>query len=101
MLFWTFHANIKLVENDIYDLSARIIKNPLNSTIFETRDLNSATHRLNSATRQLGDASNFTLKYSSIFRRSVISTWRRVNSTRRRVKNAIMTLMAYHISTAY
>ena len=39
--------------NDIYDPFARIIKNPLKSTIFWTRHLNSATRRLNSATRQI------------------------------------------------
>ena len=39
--------------NDIYDPSARIINNPLNSTIFWTRHLNSATRRFNSATRQI------------------------------------------------
>ena len=62
-----------------------IIENPLNSIIFWTR--------------QLGDASNFTMKYSSIFRRSVISTWRRVHSIPRHVKNAIRTPMAYHTCT--
>ena len=36
-----------------YDPFARIIKNPLKSTIFWTRHLNSATRRLNSATRQI------------------------------------------------
>ena len=55
-----------------------------------------ASSQLGDASAQLRDASNFTLKYSSIFRRSVISTWRRVRSTPRRVKNAIMTPMAYH-----
>ena len=49
---WTRHANFWLVENNIYDPSARIIKNPLNSTIFWTRHLNYATRQLNSATRQ-------------------------------------------------
>ena len=39
--------------NDIYDPSARIINNLLNSTIFWTRHLNSATRPLNSATRQI------------------------------------------------
>ena len=39
--------------NDIYDPSARIIDNLLNSTIFWTRHLNSATRPLNSATRQI------------------------------------------------
>ena len=39
---------------------------------------------------QYGDTLNFTLKYSSTFRRCV-------NSSRLRVKNAIMTPMAYHI----
>ena len=43
MLFWMCHANFRCVEDDIYDPSARIIKNPLNSTIFWTRHLNSAT----------------------------------------------------------
>ena len=33
MLFWTPHANFQVVENDIHGPSARIIKNPLNSTI--------------------------------------------------------------------
>ena len=53
MLFWTGHANFRRVENDIYDPSDRIIKNPLNSTIFWTRHLNSAIRQLNSATRQI------------------------------------------------
>ena len=39
--------------NDIYDPSTRIIKNPLNSTLFWTRQLNSATRLLNLATRPL------------------------------------------------
>ena len=57
----------------VYDPSSRIIKNPLNFTILWICHLNSATRRLNSATRQLivGNASNFTLKYSSIFRQRV------------------------------
>ena len=42
--------------NDIYDPSSRIIKNPLNSTIFWTRHLNSATRRRNSVTRRLNSA---------------------------------------------
>ena len=95
MLFWRRHANFRRVENDIYGPYARVIKNALNSTIFWARQIDSST--------QLRDASNFTLKYSSIFRRSVISTWQRVNSTlrpvhstRRRFKNAIMTAMADH-----
>ena len=37
MLFWTRHANFRCLENYIYDPSARIINNPLNSTIFWTR----------------------------------------------------------------
>ena len=53
MLFWTRHANLRRVENYIYDPSARIIKNPLNSTVFWKRRLNPATRRLNSATRSL------------------------------------------------
>ena len=94
--------------NNIYDTSARIIKNPLNSTLFWTRHLKlgDASTQLRDASTQLGGASNFTLKYSSIFRRSVISTWRRVHSiwrrvhsTPRRVKNAIMTPMAYHLDS--
>ena len=48
--------NFRLVKNDIYDLSARIIKNSLNSTIFWMRHLNSATRRLNPTTRQLNSA---------------------------------------------
>ena len=96
MLFWTRHANFRRVQNDIYDPSTRIIKNPLNSMIFWTGHVNSATCQSRDASTQLGDASNFTLKYNSIFRRSVISSWLRVHSTRRSVKNAIMTPMAYH-----
>ena len=70
MLFWTRHANFRPVENYIYDPSARIFKNPLNFTIFWTRHLNSATRQLNSTkSAQLGNASNFTLKCNSIFRR--------------------------------
>ena len=53
MLFWTRHANFCTRRNDIYDPSARIIKNPLNFTIFWTRRLNSVTRQLNSATRQI------------------------------------------------
>ena len=53
MLFWTRHANIRRGENDIHDPSAKISKNPLNSTIFWTRHLNSVTRRLNSAMRQI------------------------------------------------
>ena len=75
MLFWTPHANFGRVENGIYDPSARITKDPLNSTILWTRHLNSATRQLNSTTRQ-----KFTLKYSSLIRQSVISTWRRVEN---------------------
>ena len=56
MLFWTRHANLRRVENYIYDPSARIIKNPLNSTVFWKRRLNPATRRLNSATRPLNSA---------------------------------------------
>ena len=54
MLYWTRHVNFGRFENDIYDASAIIIKNPLNSIVLTTRQLN--------------DASNFTLKCSSIFR---------------------------------
>ena len=53
MLFWTRHANFQPVENYIYDPSAKIIKNPLNSTTFWTRRFNSATRQLKSATRQI------------------------------------------------
>ena len=85
MLFWTRHANFQRVDSDIYDPSVRIIKNPLISATFWMRQLISATREI------------FTLNYySSTFRRGVISTCRRVNSTRRRIKNAIMTPMAYH-----
>ena len=56
MLFWTRHANFRRVDNDIYDPSARIINNLLNSTILWTRLLNSATRRLNYTTRQLNSA---------------------------------------------
>ena len=38
MLFWTRHANLRRVENYIYDPSARIIKNPLNSTHNSTHE---------------------------------------------------------------
>ena len=49
------HASCKFStrRNDIYDPSARIINNLLNSTIFWTRHINSATRPLNSATRQI------------------------------------------------
>ena len=40
MLFWTRRANLRRVENYIYDPSARIIKNLLNSTVFWKRHLN-------------------------------------------------------------
>ena len=52
MLFWTRHASFRRVEMPFMTPSARIIKNPLKSTIFWTRRLNSATRPLNSATRQ-------------------------------------------------
>ena len=94
MLFWKRHANFRHVENYLYDPTARIIKHPLNSTTF---DLDAST-QLRDTSTQLGDDSNFTLNYSSIFRQNVISTWRLVHSTPRRVKNAIMTPMAYHIT---
>ena len=99
MLIWTRHANFQRFENNIYDPSARIVKNSLNSTIFistqrrvkSTRShikfyieiyLNDTSSQLCDPSTQLCDASNFILKYSSIFRRRVISTWRRVKSTR-------------------
>ena len=53
MLFWTRHANFRRVENYTYNPSARIIKNPLNSTKFWMRRLNSAKRQLNSATCQI------------------------------------------------
>ena len=53
MLFWMRHANFPHDENYIYDPSAGIIKNPLNSTTLWVRRSNLATRRLNSATRQL------------------------------------------------
>ena len=62
MLFWRC-ANFRRVENDIYDPSARIIKNHLNSTIFWTRHLNSATRRLNCTTRQINLATRKILHY--------------------------------------
>ena len=74
MLFWTRHANLRRVENYIYDPSARINKNPLNSTTFWTR---------RDASTQLCDPSNFTLKYSSI----IISTKRHLNSATRQKRN--------------
>ena len=43
MLFWIRHASFRRVENEIYDPSARILKHPLNFTIFWPRHLNSAT----------------------------------------------------------
>ena len=48
MLFWTRHANLRRVENYIYDPSARIIKNPLNSTVF--RRLNGLPYTLDHTT---------------------------------------------------
>ena len=66
MLFWTRHANFRRVENYIYDPSARIIKNPLNSSTFWTSRLHSATRQIlhsnivayfDKASSQLGDAS--------------------------------------------
>ena len=74
MLFWTRPANFQRVENDIYDPSARVIKKS-----FHFYCILEASSQFDVALTQLGDASNFTLKYGSIFRRSVISTWRRVN----------------------
>ena len=44
-----YFGRVILRRVDIYD--ARIIKNPLNSTVFWKRRLNPATRRLNSATR--------------------------------------------------
>ena len=49
MLFWMRHANFRRVQNDIYDPSARIIKNPINFTIFWTGHVNSATCQLRDA----------------------------------------------------
>ena len=66
MLFSTRHANFRLVENYIYDPSARIMKNPLNSATFSTRQLNSATRQIlhgiivayfDESSSQLSDAS--------------------------------------------
>ena len=95
MLFWTRHANLRRVENYIYDPSARINKNPLNSTTFWTRrdastqlcnastQLCDVSTQLCDASTQLCDASNFTLKYSSI----IISTKRHLNSATRQKRN--------------
>ena len=66
MLFWTRHANLRRVENYIYDPSARIIKNPLNSTVFWKRHLNLATRSLNSATRQKCNYDPNGLPYNSM-----------------------------------
>ena len=66
MLFWTRHANLRRVENYIYDPSARIIKNPLNSTVFWKRRLNPATRRLNSATRPLNSATRQILHWNIV-----------------------------------
>ena len=66
MLFWTRHANLRRVENYIYDPSARIIKNPLNSTVFWKRRLNPATRRLNSATRSLNSATRQILHWNIV-----------------------------------
>ena len=97
MLFWTRHANLRRVENYIYDPSARIIKNPLNSTVFLSQP-GDASAQLRDAFTQLCDASNFTLskRHLNLAKRHL---WRRVRSTPRRVKNAIMTPMAYHTHT--
>ena len=40
MLFWTRPANFRRVENDIYDPSARVMKNPFISTVFWKGHLN-------------------------------------------------------------
>ena len=64
--FWTRHANLRRVENYIYDPSARIIKNPLNSTVFWKRRLNPATRRLNSATRPLNSATRQILHWNIV-----------------------------------
>ena len=66
MLFWTRHANLRRVEKYIYDPSARIIKNLLNSTVFWKRHLNSATRRLNSATRPLNSATRQILHWNIV-----------------------------------
>ena len=42
MLFWMRHASCRRVENDIYDPSARIVKNHLNSR----RRVNSTRRRV-------------------------------------------------------
>ena len=66
MLFWTRRANLRRVENYIYDPSARIIKNLLNSTVFWKRHLNPATRRLNSATRPLNSATRRILHWNIV-----------------------------------
>ena len=66
MLFWTRHANLRRVENYIYDPSARIIKNLLNSTVIWKRHLNPATRRLNSATRPLNSATRQILHWNIV-----------------------------------
>ena len=66
MLFWTRHANLRRVENYIYDPSARLIKNPLNSRVFWKRRLNPATRRLNSATRPLNSATRQILHWNIV-----------------------------------
>ena len=67
--------------NDIYDPSVRINKNL--SKLYNSLD---ASSQLGDALTKFCYSSNYTLKYSSIFRRSVISTWRRVHSTQRSIK---------------
>ena len=66
MLFWTRHANFRRVENYIYDPSARIIKNLLNSTVIWKRHLNPVTRRLNSATRSLNSATRQILHWNTV-----------------------------------
>ena len=85
-------------QNYVYDRSTRIIKNPLNSTTIWTRRLNSATRPLNSATRQIIHCNIEAYFDEALYQlwRRVHLTRRRVRSTPRRVKNAIMTPMAYH-----
>ena len=80
---------MRRVENYIYDPSARIIKNPLNSTVFWKRRLNPATRRLNSATRPLNSATRQILHWN-------IVVYFDEASKSVAIKNAIMTPMAYH-----
>ena len=98
--FLTRRAYFRRVENDIYDPFRH-------KKSFKFKSILEVSSQLHKASTQLRDASNFTLKYSSIFRRSVISTCmttstlRRIHSTPRHVKKCNYDPNGYHTMVRY